>query len=96
MDFHEGVRGVVADKTALLALATPTNWDFSYVTSENDFFIYKNEKWLKTFIGTTTVPLNNTLYFVNANSGEIFNMENIALHFIDKNSNLIDFRIIFQ
>lgn len=83
-------RGVVADKTALLALATPTNWDFSYVTSENDFFIYKNEKWLKTFIGTTTVPLNNTLYFVNANSGEIFNMENIALHFIDKNSNLID------
>jgi hypothetical protein len=82
-------RGVVADKTALLALATPTNWDFSYVTSENDFFIYKNEKWLKTFIGTTTVPLNNILYFVNANSGEIFNMENIALHFIDKNSNLI-------
>ena len=83
-------RGVVADKTALLALATPQNWDFSYVTSENDFFIYKNEKWLKTFIGTTTVPVNNTLYFVNANSGETFNMENIALHFIDKNSNLID------
>lgn len=83
-------RGVVADKAALLALATPTNWDFSYVTSENDFFIYKNEKWLKTFIGTTTVPLNNTLYFVNANSGETFNMENFALQFVDKNSNLID------
>jgi hypothetical protein len=83
-------RGVVADKTALLALATPTNWDFSYVTSENDFFIYKNSKWLRTFIGTTTVPLNNTIYFVNANSGKTFNHENIALHFIDKNSNLID------
>jgi len=83
-------RGVVADKTALLALATPSNWQFAYVTSDNDFFIYKNGKWLQTFIGTTTVPANNMLYFVNANSGKTFNHENIALQFIDKNSNLID------
>ena len=83
-------RGVVADKAGLLALTTPTNWDFAYATSENDFFIYKEGKWLKTYIGTTTVPANNVIYFVQAQAGEKFNKEGFAIYCYDKNSNLIN------
>ena len=83
-------RGVVADKAGLLALATPTNWDFAYATSENDFFIYKEGKWLKTYIGTTTVPANNVIYFVQAQAGEKFNKEGFAIYCYDKNSTLIN------
>ena len=82
-------RGVKADKTALLATTSPTNWDFAHVTADNDFYIYKNGKWLKTYIGTTT-PTNTIIYFVQSHSGEKFNKEPIALHLYDKNSNLID------
>jgi len=83
-------RGVVADKAGLLALTTPTNWDFAYATSENDFFIYKEGKWLKTYIGTTTVPANNVIYFVQAQTGDKFNKEGFAIYCYDKNSNLIN------
>ena len=83
-------RGVVADKAGLLALTTPTNWDFAYATSENDFFIYKEGKWLKTYIGTTTVPANNVIYFVQAQAGEKFNKEGFAIYCYDKNSTLIN------
>lgn len=82
-------RGVKADKTALLATTSPTNWDFAHVTADNDYYIYKNGKWLKTYIGTTT-PVDTIIYFVQAHSGAKFNKEQVALHFYDKNSNLID------
>jgi hypothetical protein len=82
-------RGVVADKTALLALATPTNWDFAHVTADSDFYIYKNGKWLKTYIGTAT-PVNTTIYFVQSHSGSIFNHDALAIHLIDKNGNDIN------
>lgn len=82
-------RGVKADKTALLATSSPTNWDFAHVTADNDFYIYKNGKWLKTYLGVTT-PANTVIYFVQSHSGEKFNKESIALHFYDKNSNMIN------
>jgi hypothetical protein len=81
-------RGVKADKAALLATATPTNWDFAYVTTDTDYFIYKNGKWLKTYIGAAAS--DEVIFFVQANSGAKFNNEHMALHFYDKNSNQVD------